>query len=109
MVAIIIDVENQTNIKLVKRGKMLPFQQKDTKFNFQPLDYMVPSSTKNLALKSRILWGQVINQDQTVIKDKLLYKIETLIGLKKKNWGKFMVAVKQQCCFSVQSVLLLAI
>lgn len=46
---------------------------------------MVPSSTKNLALKSRILWGQVINQDQTVIKDKLLYKIETLIGLKKKK------------------------
>lgn len=83
MVAIIIDVENQANVKLIKMRKML--FNKHIKFNFQSLNYMLPSSTKNSALKSRILWGQLISQGRTVIKDKLPHKIETLIELSFKQ------------------------
>lgn len=41
-------------------GKDTYFSIKDTKFNFQHPNYMIPSSTKNLAIKSVFLWGQVI-------------------------------------------------
>lgn len=58
---------------------------KDIKFNFQPLNYMLLSSTKNSALKSKILQGPLINQGQTVIKEKLLHKIETLTELSFKQ------------------------
>ena len=71
---------------------------------------MVLSSTKNLPLESNILRWPTNKPDQTVIKDKLLHKTETLIELSFLRSGlrKLPGVTKQQCGLPVPSELLLA-